>query len=348
LARKDNSGLLWLVLIGLVVLGISGGQLSNLLKQPGAIEQPTTGEKPTETPSTAAIQRTITVDTVTFALHPYDVFSPGATIDIEGVVMKGNDVKFDSDNLANETVALRPLETYTIYMWDDGQTTDLSGNSISLDSTYNWYGYQATITMPFSGEATFPGDFETDYVGNYKQGTPSSYVKNPDGTVNSSSNQQDLGAGDVKTFILHFDAPNNAAYGAPEAKKYGAYLMLACDYNVDLYNSVEMTSAIYDGKTYEVREATNYPDYNTAVFDWVGEIVGLSGIVDNKALEIGLTVEVANVEPADATADITCYLLDPQLWYDSTNGTGFHWGVDDSEANTDVGQDNHYVKIFVQ
>ncbi|MHA1835262.1 MAG: hypothetical protein ACTSV7_14905 [Candidatus Baldrarchaeia archaeon] len=345
MAKKDNSTLLWLVLIGLVIFGISGGQLSNLFQaEPGAI---TEGEQePTETPSQAGIQRTITVETVTFALHPYDVFSPGATIDIEGVVMKGNDVKFDSDALATETVALTPLGTYTIYMWNDGQTTDLSGSSISLSSS-KYYGYQATITMPFSGEATFPGDFDTDYVGNYKASAPSSYIKNPNGTVNSSSNQQDLGSGDVKTFILHYDAPNNAAYGAPEAAKYGAYLQLACDYNVDLYNSVEMTSAIYDGKTYDVREATNYPDYNTTIFDWVGEIVGLSGIVDNKALEIGLTVEVANVEPVDATADITCYLLDPQLWYDSTNGTGFHWGVDDSEANTDVGQSNHYLKIYV-
>lgn len=346
--KKDQNTLLWVVLIGLVIFGLSGGQLSNLLQpqQPGAVERPSE-ERPAETPSEAAIQRTITVDTTTFALHPYDVFSPGATIDIEGVVMEGNDVKFDSDALATETVALTPLKTYTIYMWNDGQTTDLSGSSISLSSD-KYYGYQATITMPFSGEATFPGSFETDYKGNYKAASPSAYVKNPDGTVNSSSNQQDLGAGDVKTFILHFDAPNNAAYGAPEAAKYGAYMKVACDYNVDLYNSVELTSATYAGKTYKVQEAKDYPDYNTAVFDWVGEVVGLSGIVDNQALELGLTVEVANVEPVDATADITCYLLDPQLWYDSTNGTGFHWGVDNSEANTDVGLANFSKTIYVE
>jgi len=348
LGKKDNSNKLVVgILLLLVAIGLTGGNFQQFLPQQAPAGAITGEERPAETPSEAAIQRTITVDTTTFALHPYDVFSPGSTKDIEGVVMKGNDVKFDSDALATETVALTPLETYTIYMWNDGQTTDLSGSSISLSSD-KYYGYQATITMPFSGEATFPGSFETDYKGNYKASSPSAYVKNPDGTVNSSSNQQDLGAGDVKTFILHYDAPNNAAYGAPEAAKYGAYLKLACDYNVDLYNSVELTSATYASRTYKVQEAKDYPDYNTAVFDWVGEVVGLSGIVDNQALELGLTVEVANVEPVDATADITCYLLDPQLWYDSTNGTGFHWGVDDSEANTDVGLANFYKIIYVE
>lgn len=340
--KKQNT-LLWIVLIGLVIFGLSGGQLSNLFPTGTTTQQPVAPAPSTST----GPQQTINVSTTTFALHPYDAFKPGAVIDIEGVVMKGYDVKFDSDNLVSDTVILRPLETYTIYLWDDGQTTNLAGTTISLDTYNDWYGYQATITMPFSGEATFPGDFQTDYKGNYKIGTPSVYAKNPDGTINSSTSKADLSPGQVKTFILHYDAPNNAAFGAPQAKDFGAYLKLACDFNEDAYDSVEMTSAIYDGRSYEVRETSDYPDF--AKYDWVGEIVGLSSIVNNKSLEIGVTVKAASGGTIDAnTGPFTCVLLDPQLWYDYTNGTGFHWGVDDSEANTDVGGTNVSKTIYVQ
>ncbi|MHA1685176.1 MAG: hypothetical protein ACTSYD_02085 [Candidatus Heimdallarchaeaceae archaeon] len=357
--EKSGIDMTMIVVIGAILV------LAGVIQLPGL--QPTpTGEIPETKPVETVEQvetvdtgvqteviRTINVSSVTFKPRVADVFAPGAPVDVECVIQEDGTTIYDSDNIASENATLEPGSTYLLACWDDGQTTDLSGNSISLDSSNDWYGYMTYITMPIKSEATFPSkDFKTGgkvpFVGMYKEASPaSSYVKNPNGEINSTT-QADLSADDIKNFKFVIQAADNAAFGDPYAANDGKYLQFACDYNLDGFDDMKGVSAEYDGVTYRMVESTDKPDYNQSVFDVIYDIEGLSGIVDNKELTITWTVDVSNLEPTDSGCNFTCYLIDPALYYDSTEGHGFKYDTDDSEDNADIGIANYPITVNCQ
>lgn len=350
MARSKGLDLNLVIIIGILL--VVGGVISI----PGLSTTGTTGAIPSTQPAvtpaapTTDVIKTINVSTLTFKPRVANVYAPGAAVDVECVVQKDGTTVFDSDAIASESATLEPGATYTLACWDDGQTTDLSGASISLDGSYDWYGYMTTITMPVASEATFPSsDFKNaDFKGMYKEGAPSSvYVKNPNGEINSTT-QADLSANDIKNFTFVIQAPNKAAYGDPYAVAAGKSLQFACDYNTVGFDDMKGVSAVYDGRTYEMVPSTDEPDYNTSVFDVVYDIKGLSGIVNNKELQIVWNVDVSSQAPTDAGCNFTCYLIDPALYYDSTEGHGFQYDTDDSEDNTDIGYANYYKVVDCQ
>ncbi len=338
-----------LLIIGLVL--VVGGFIAIPGITPGAIPQatPTTQTEVIITPAQQnGVIRTVNVSNVTFKPRVSDVFAPGAPVDVECVVLEsGGTNVYDSDAIATANATLEPGAKYTLACWDDGQTTNLSGTAITLDSSNDWYGYMVEITMPVKSEVAFPSaDFTTtpEFLGMYKEAAPaSSYIINPNGEVNGTT-QADLSAGDIKNFKIVAAAADNKAFGDPYAyAAAGINMQLACDYNVVGFDDIKGVSATYMGKTYSMAESLDKPDYNASIFDMVYDIVGLSGITDNGELAMTITVDVSTQAPTNAGCDFNCYLIDPAFHYDATEGTGFQYDTDDSQDNSDIGAGNYSI-----
>ena len=318
--RKKNSQLLLIAIVLIGAFYFLGGSNFKMPSQTAAVQTPASQAIQPSTPTVSTYQ---TVSDVTLNLAPYDKFTPGVTIDVEGVLQDNGSTVWDTDAVSSATKTVSPGKKYKLYLWDDGQTTNLAGTSISLDSSNDWYGYVTEITVPMQSTASFPGDFSTDYVGNYKEGAYSLYIKNSDGTVNGSSSQEDLSAGSVKTVTFVLDGPNDAAFGDPYST---ANMVLAFDYNYSLYDDITVTGAT----------ETAVPDVYLGTVDKAYELP-FNSLVNNEEKEVKVTIEVNNsLSPSTTGEDINFYVMDPALWHNSDDGK-FYYGVDNTYTNTDVG-----------
>jgi hypothetical protein len=293
------------------------------LKSPGT---------PSSLSPTNDVQKVQQVNTSTLTLVPYNKYAPGTAVDAECALLRGSSVIFDSDAVASETKALSPGEHLKVACWDDGQTTDLSGTAISLDSNNDWYGYLGDITVPFAPTATFPEDFETDFDGLYKEGTLSAYITNPDGTLNSSSAYA-LSAGQVKTFNVTLTGPNDASFGSPYSNKN---VVVYFDYNTATtgpWDSIEVTS--------KGAKKVSVPDHNLGTADAAYELP-FNSVADNAEATFKITVTVdGTYQPvAHFGEDINMWIADPTLYYDSTKGNGFKYGIEDEEDASLIGQND--------
>ena len=328
-------GVLPVVAILAVLYFLAGGQIPGVSQQ-AAVQVPATQEVKQSVPTPGTY---VTVSDVTFSASPYDHFTPGVTIDLEVVLQKDGSTIWDTDNASSATKTLSPGSKYMLYMWDDSQTTNLAGTAISLSGT-EYYGYSTEITIPSKTSVVFPADFETDYSGSYKTSAYSLYVKNPDGTINSSSNEADLSAGDVKTFTLVFEGPNNASYGDPYST---ANMVLACDFNYVLHEKSKLSVSV-DGVD---APETSVPSVYTGTVDKAFELP-FNSLIDNAEKEVKLTTEIDDsYDPVDATADLNCYLMDSALWHNADTGE-FLYGVDNTDTDTDIGYTQTVETIYIK
>jgi len=316
-----NQNTLILAILALAVVGLATGYIA--LPQTGGASV-VAGPATTTATTAQGVPVTVSVGTITFSVKPYDMYNMGTTPDLEAVLMDGT-VTWDTDAVSTGTTTnVTGGAKYKLYMWDDGQTTNLAGTGITLDSSYDWYGYSTEFTLPIASSVVFPTSFTTDYKGHAKEGALSTqYEINSNGSVNSGG-AEDLTAGSVKTVKFVFDGPNNACFGSPYSTENA---VLALDYNTGCYSKIT------------VQDATerSVPDSNLLYEK--AYTLPFNSLCDNAEKVLMVTLEVrSDQEPAAATCDIHYNLYDPALWYDSTDNTGFHYGIENTVTDTQVGR----------
>lgn len=275
-----------------------------------------------------------TVSSTTLSLAPFDYFAPGVTLDVEGVVQKGSGTLKDSGALATDTVSVNPGDTLFIAMWAQLQTTAIDGStSISVVSDANYYGWKGNVVIPFAPTYSFTKALykETDY---------SYWVTNPDGQVNASGTQWDMGASETDTVEITLKGPSSACYGNPYAINDQVGLDFVIDANTALWTKIE----ILEGTS------TGMPAPYLGTGDWSYELPfsSVCGTTDKKTLNLRGTT--GSAAPVSATADINYYIMDPQLYYQEDSGTtpvGFRYSTFDETDQGDLGLPNTKRTLYV-
>jgi hypothetical protein len=361
MGKHDN------LIVGAVVIGIialAAGWIPILgTATPGAAQ---TGAAPAQgqqyqqaAPASGPIQ---TITDTTLKLSPYDHYAPGAIVDTEGVVISnpvvtgtpnsGNSAltgsfELDSGALSTATVTLAPSKNVTIALWANRQTTDVSGNAITVASDKNWYGtvvnYQLanastdTFTIP---TVTNPNTLDGSTLepktlkGLFSDGAVTVYTKNQDGSVNSASNQFNMSASDTQTLTFYLKGPSKSCFGDPYAMLPNPTgttkgIVMDLNYNTSQIDRVSIAGASSTGITYDMagiaEESYELP---------------ISALCNSD--ERAFNMEITSGGSYAATV-VTARIRDPQLYYQEDGGTvpvGFRFAVVDETDKLDLGTGN--------
>ena len=329
-------------MIAAVIVGIAfvGGYLTPATAPTGAVQ----GEPAVVEPVGDGIFRQQTVTSTTVSLIPQDFYNPGATLDIEGAIFRnfvansdkriiGNgNITFDSGALSTGTFSANPGEFVTIYLGDNDQTTGIDGSTtVALDSTNNWYCDVIIGKEIVNGAGNIVPNLD---IGTkcYKADTRSApytdglfWIQNPNGTVNTSSAQWNLGASEEGCTTMTLKGPSEKAFGNPFAQdKQG--IVVAFDYNTTLYSKVYISSSD--------AVPTTIPSTVTGTADIAYEL-NFSSLKNNEERKISVCAKTASHSPATGE-DINGWFFDPDVYFDE-EGDGLKWGVVDSEDSIDLG-----------
>lgn len=313
---------------GLILVGLFGLIFfQQPTTTPGAITGAVTGEQPTgQQPPTNGVPVTQTISSTTLSLAPYDFFAPGVTLDVEGVIQRGNGTLKDSAALATDTISVNPGETLAVAMWAQLQTAGIDGSTaVSVVADANYYGWKGNIVIPYAPTYSFTQALykETDY---------SVWETNPDGQVNASGTQWNLGTNETDTIEITLKGPSNACYGNPYASNDGVNFDLVIDANTTVYTKIEVLEGT----------STGMPSPYLGTGDWAYELP-FSSVCNTNKQTINLRATTSGTALVDATADITYYVMDPQLYYQEDAGTtpvGFRYSTFDETDQSDLGLPN--------
>lgn len=289
-----------------------------------------------------------TVSDAVLKLSPYDKYAPGPVLDIECVLSSNGTIAFDTGSASTATATRSPNEKLLVACWDDGQTTDISGTSITIDTSNDWYGYKEQITLPVKGTPIWPIDFQTSYVGNYKEAAwDGNFITNPDGTLNSAS-QLAVGSNGDKTVTITLSGPAKAAYGDPYAAADGVGMVFSSDFNTENWGTVEITEAtLIAGTAKRIGEVQKVSVSGHRVgTDQVAYRLPYAALGQGDELALKLHfITKSDVNPS-IDADINFMILDTSMYFDE-EGTGFKYAVEDLEDDVDIGQTNFPMQVDI-
>jgi len=156
---------------------------------------------------------------------------------------------------------------------------------------------------------------------------------NDDGTPNSNSNEQVLGAGEIKTLEFKLTGEYKKAYGKP-----GKMNVI-----VVAYNKTEIDDVKIQGTGVS---ATNLPQQLDTATGMGYKAYLIPALDSNEKKEYKLVIDTDDtINPAN---DITIYIYDVQLFANEDKvPTEFEWGVED-EDNADVGGSNLSFTVYAE
>lgn len=324
MAGKSGNWILAIIVIAFLAVAFGWVALPN---QAGS----TTGQPSTGTSSSGNTQQTVvqqTISSTTLSLAPYDKFgAQSATVSVEGVVLRGGVTIYDA-NAKDSSITVNPSDSLVLVAWDDGQTSTTTGNSITTDSSNDWYGWIDTYQVPLTPSAS-------KAIPLYKEGVYSTWTTNTNGSLNSASAQLDLSASSNETVEVTLKAPSLASFGDPYAEVVGnptnttAKVTVVFDYNTTLYSTVE----ILEGTSVGIPKV--YLGTGDAAYE-----LPYSSLQNGERKTFNLHLIVGSQAPVDGTADVNAYILDPALYYNSTAGsipTGFRYSVNNEVSGADLG-----------
>jgi len=171
------------------------------------------------------------------------------------------------------------------------------------------------------------------YVSTVATNSITSTVWNDDGSVNSATVAEALGAGEVKNVQIRFIGEYKKDYGNPYGlDSDGYYNILTCPFNNTVFDDLNIAGA-------SVVKTPNQQSLTTGNFIKSWKIPILHSNMDNAGSGFTNTMSMDTDDTNQPTVahNITCTLYDPQRYYDSTPGTlKYLTGVED-ENNGDVG-----------
>jgi len=195
---------------------------------------------------------------------------------------------------------------------------------VAPDST-SYYGAEDSITV--ACKPIVRAEVEVEPIASNVQFT----AWNDDGTPNSASNEQSLGAGEVKTLKFRLTGEYKKAYGKP-----GHMNVIVVAYNKTEIDDVDISGL----------SATSLPQQLNTVSGMGYKAYLIPALDSNEEKQYKLVIDTDDT--ADPTHDITIYLFDVQLYANEDKvPTAFEWGVED-EDNADVGGSNLSFTIYAQ
>lgn len=354
MAKFDTGTLAVVAVVILGFLAITGTQLPGFEGAPtGEVVTPTGFVTAPQPVAQVGVQQTVTDSIV--SLKPFDKFAPGPVIDIECVLSKNGDLVFDSGSVSTATATRSPGEILLLACWDDGQTTDISGTSITIDTSNDWYGYKEQITLLFNGfpkgNPVWPSDFQTNYIGSYKEANfDSNFITNPDGTLNSATTLS-VGADGDKSVTLTLSGPAKKSFGDPYAANDGVGMVISFDYNTSTWGLVEVTEASTTGgnptRIGEVDCNEPIPGFRLGTDDKACRLP-YAGLTQGEEIQVKIHfVTKSGVDPiAGQAEDINFFVHDTCLYFDE-EGSGFKYAIEDEEDDTDCGLASGLVSIDI-
>lgn len=266
-----------------------------------------------------------------------------AQLDVERAIQLNGVITDDDDQGDDPNWVVNPGQPYSIWAWDDQQTTAADGSTIAVSST-EYYGYNETVVAAFSAQDTYQHHMA-------KSGVVTVTVNNDNGTVNQSGTELDLAANDRTTGVeITLKPPADACAGAPEST---LNLLLVGDFNNAAYDLMSINTGVAGAGVPSQFSATS------TGYQLFAQDLGITAICDNKLETLfpataakwkekgahfgkfvfNLTPDVSSLTPVDAAADINFTIVDSQVYFDSTNGTGFQFARE-TVASADIGQTN--------
>lgn len=303
--QGKSKAVTWLALVVVVCIAVAGtyfvmsGGAGDIFSQKKVVE----GEEtilPTECQSTTSPNLTVLVQ---------DKYSHSATA--VNYAYRVNGGTWTTGNGASISISGNPGALVDIELAPDN--TSYYGEST--------YGY----VMPCSETPQFVMEVAT-----VATTSMTSLVWNDDGTPNSATVAQALGAGENPNLELKLKGEKDKDYGDPFD---GEYNVLVCPFNKTTFDDMTISGLTEaDGIPDQVDLTSGY-SYKA----WEVPILSSNTQNNGQGLVYTITLDTDDTNQPTILDNITCTLYDAQTYWDGTSGVSkYLTGVED-ETNTDVG-----------
>lgn len=196
--------------------------------------------------------------------------------------------------------------------------------AVSPDNTTT-YGSLSTIKIPKGYSPKF-----TVKVGTIATpATVKKVIKNTDSAVNSVTNPENMAGSDKSTFLFTVTGEYNKYQGS----SFGGTSIMSCKYNTSAFNKILVQDS--NGVTYSTTGVSSPPTL-TGASGFTYSAFAMPSIASNSQLNGQLYVEAGSTAPDANTGNITCFIEDAQLFYNSDTNL-YEYGVVD-EGNSGLGQ----------
>jgi len=285
------------------------------------------------TPTGTTNQELCFIEDVTVTVGPtIERYNPGTTVSEYHQVFKNGVNK--GRYLDGSTLTANPNDEITIvYAVNDSQ----AGNS-------GYYAAKQEFTVPCVGEVTTGEmkDSEAYLLFASDASNMSVRVFNEDnGNLNSATDNETLGAGDVVNLQMTFIGTYEDGYSP-----YGPFL-ITVDANKTLYDEFNINGA---KKVSTPNQHSNKlsSDSQTWTFEVAADKDGMPGVQSNEQIDLVLTVDVDDSTNPGTTGGGLIYLVryDGDWFINGDNGKA-EWGYE-TDQDADVGLSNPQKLVYVK